>query len=155
MLKRENRPGVAAPERESGIKTNLNIHSISASNYSLSGLEMQALKSGVVWELLGTGKEQARTGAELCKMLGVNDVRLISREVELERHAGFPILASTDPNTPGYFRPETISELEAYLDSFDRRLKNMMTTRDRLQETWAKLTNQEIIPEWGQIGDDW
>ena len=84
----------------------------------------------MLFELLGTGKANARTGKELAKLYHCN-IRNITEQVERERRAGKPICASTGDN-PGYYLAETAEELESYCKVLDRRSKELQKTRRHL-----------------------
>ena len=53
----------------------------------------------MIFEMLDTGEQNARTAKELARIIGT-DRRSISLLVESERRAGKPICASCDSKTP-------------------------------------------------------
>lgn len=67
----------------------------------------------MIFELLDTGEQNARTARELAKVLHT-DRRSISILVEQERRAGKPICATCDSKAPGYYIPATREEMERY-----------------------------------------
>lgn len=153
MFEEKSRPGAGTPERAvENLKESIGQHTFNF-NYIRESGENQVSKFGRVWDLLGAGKENAQTGANLRDALGVDDIRVVSKAVEAERHAGFPIIATTDPTNPGYFRPGDLDEFDSYLRSFDSRLRHMKETRDRLQETRDDLAGQEVIAGWNRFGE--
>lgn len=91
------------------------------------------------------GQEYAIPGRELVQLLGLDDVREISKLVELERHSGIPICASTDPKCPGYYLAADAVEFESYIRSLDRRIKNISVTRNSCQDALCKLSGQLTI----------
>lgn len=97
-----------------------------------------------VSDYLGTGKDQAKTGKELCKLFGVS-IRDLTQEIERERKNGVPICASTD-GAPGYYLAADRAEMTAYTSSLYRRASNIFGTRRACLKTLEKL------PERG--GDD-
>lgn len=99
----------------------------------------------MIHEVLMFGEENAIPGKTLVEMRGLKDVRDLTRIVEQERRAGHPICATTDYKNPGYFLAETPEDLEKYIDSLDRRLKNIRLTREACQETLLRMSGQEQI----------
>lgn len=90
----------------------------------------------MVYELLGTGAENARTAKELCCQLGIDtkDWRKISKAVERERREGKPICASSDSKYPGYYKPADREELTRYIDRLHKRAGEIYKTRRALQK---------------------
>lgn len=84
----------------------------------------------MIHELLAFGRENARTGRELAGVFGC-DSRQISRVIERERRAGFPICAATGEN-PGYYLAATPEELETYCNKLERRAAEVTKTRQAL-----------------------
>ena len=73
----------------------------------------------MISEILGTGRENATTGAALAAFYGIS-IREVTKEIENERLAGVPICATM--GTPaGYFLPATIEDLRVYCKSLERR----------------------------------
>lgn len=98
-----------------------------------------------VFPLLGHGKENAVPGHELAALLGLSDLRELTRIVERERAAGIPICATCDSQQPGYYLACEPSELAAYIKSLDRRLYNVRKTRDRLADALERITGQTAL----------
>ena len=98
-----------------------------------------------VFPLLGHGKENAVPGHELAALLGLGDLRELTRIVERERAAGIPVCATCDSQQPGYYLACEPSELAAYIKSLDRRLYNVRRTRDRLADTLEEMTGQRRL----------
>lgn len=96
-----------------------------------------------VSDLLLEGKDNATKGAELVKAMELSDLRDLTQLIERERKDGFPICASTDMNSPGYYLAGNPEELEAYINSLDRRIRNMTVTRIHCESTLLKMTGQE------------
>lgn len=84
----------------------------------------------MIRELLGTGKENARTGRQLADLLGC-DIRAISAQVERERREGAPICAATGEN-PGYYLAADADELAAYCNRLKGRAIEVFKTRQAL-----------------------
>lgn len=98
-----------------------------------------------VFPLLGYGKQNAVPGHKLAGMLGLDDLRELTRLVERERASGVPICATCDSQQPGYYLAMEPSELAAYIKSLDRRLHNTRRTRERLADTLAGMTGQRRL----------
>lgn len=96
-----------------------------------------------VSKLLMTGKANAITGGKLVEILELKDIRELTQLIERERRAGLPICASTDQTWPGYYLAADTAELEAYINSLNRRLHNVGQTRQHLESTLLRMTGQE------------
>lgn len=88
----------------------------------------------MVYELLSTGAENARTAKELCCQLGIDekDWRTVSKAVERERREGKPICASSSSDYPGYYKPANREELTRYIDRLYKRAGEIFKTRRAL-----------------------
>lgn len=84
----------------------------------------------MIAELLGVGKENARTGKELAAVLGC-DIRDVTAAIERERREGQPICAATGDN-PGYFIAADAEELKEYCDNIHHRAAELYKTRRAL-----------------------
>lgn len=82
----------------------------------------------MIHEYLAEGADNARTGKELCRALGLN-ARDLTAAIERERRAGKPICASTDPKNPGYFLAANQQEMQAYCNSLLHRAGEIHATR--------------------------
>lgn len=85
----------------------------------------------MITDYLFTGRENARTGKELAKILNCS-TRDISEGVERERRQGQPICASCDPEQPGYYLAASADDLEQYCRSLHRRAGEIHKTRRAL-----------------------
>ena len=92
----------------------------------------------MIYELLSTGRENARTARDLAKLTGL-DRRGVSHLVERERRAGKPICATCDGNTPGYFIPADRDEMQEYCDSLRHREREIAKTRKACAATLDSL----------------
>jgi uncharacterized membrane protein len=99
-----------------------------------------------VIDCVGVGRAQATTAERLAEMCGLT-AREVSRQVERARKDGIPVCASTVAGALGYYLAGSADELARYLESLDRRLKSMRTTRQRLQSTLDRMEGQEAL--WG------
>ena len=96
----------------------------------------------MIAEYLYTGRENARTGRELAKLLHCN-IRDITAGIERERRQGQPIIASYDPEQPGYYLAETAEELQRYCNVLEHRAGEMQATSSILLLTAQELPTQE------------
>lgn len=102
----------------------------------------------MVHELLGTGAETAITGKDLAVILGLKDTRELTRHIERERKDGFPICASTNSDTPGYYLAESPAEFERYIHFLNRRLKHVRATMESCQDTLLRMAGQTTAEGW-------
>ena len=99
-------------------------------------------QAGFLSTILPHGKSNAIPGRELVKLLELKDLRELTQMVERERAEGAPICASTGSLAPGYYLADDPAELEQYIHSLDRRLRNMGQTRKHLGTTLDGLTGR-------------
>lgn len=92
----------------------------------------------MIFELLSTGRENARTARDLAQITGT-DRRSISLLVERERRAGKPICATCDGNTPGYYIAANQVEMAAYCESLRHREQEIAKTRKACAATINSL----------------
>lgn len=84
-----------------------------------------------ICDFLSEGRENALSAKELSQILHVQK-RTISRAIERARRSGVPILASVDRFEPGYYLPESESEIQEYLKMLRHRLREIHTTESAL-----------------------
>jgi len=87
-----------------------------------------------VSDVLSSGHD-AITGSELIKLLGLERLRDLTMLIERERRQGSAICASVSTQRPGYYLADSPDELEAYIQSLNRRIKNIEITRLHLRQT--------------------
>ncbi len=133
--KRKTRPDVAASRQAAGAGF--------AANNSRTQYTPQLLHRQGVSALLHHGEANAVPARDLVALLGVKDTREVSKLVERERRAGAPICAAVSGEDRGYYLASTTAELERYLRSLDRRLKNIRLTREAVQATLDRISGQE------------
>ena len=92
----------------------------------------------MIYEMLSTGRENARTARELAQMTGT-DRRAVSLIVERERRAGRPICATCDGTTPGYYIAADRGEMQEYCDSLRHREREIAKTRKACAATMDSL----------------
>ena len=81
----------------------------------------------VIHEVLAEGAENARTAGELQNLLGLTK-RQLTKAVEAERRAGWPICANTTEHR-GYYLAESREEMEAYCKRLKHRQREIGKTR--------------------------
>lgn len=96
----------------------------------------------MITDYLSKGKENAVTAKQLAAMLQC-DVREISAEIERERRRGKPIIASCDPEQPGYYLAESAEELEQYCGRLHHRAGEIHKTRRALLKTAKDLQTEQ------------
>lgn len=98
----------------------------------------------MIYELLATGKQNARTARELAEQLKC-DIRNITDQIEKERREGRPICAATGEK-PGYYIATDAKELEQYCDILKGRGIEIFKTRQALVMTLRDIsaTQQEV-----------
>lgn len=82
-----------------------------------------------IFNLIGTGEQNAIHQKELVKLTGLS-VREITISIEYLRRSGRVILSSCN----GYYRPETIAEVDAYINRERSRAKNILETLRTAEE---------------------
>lgn len=91
----------------------------------------------MICEILAEGAENAKTGKEICDLLGIT-MRDLTIAVNKERAAGAPICASTS-NKPGYFLAANQYEMMAFCRSLEHRAGEIHKTRKACIKTIRKL----------------
>lgn len=118
----------------------------SCDDFNAVGGNSQQQSPGLVSSVLLKGEAKAIPGKDLVKILGLKDLRELTRLVERERQAGVPICASVSGER-GYYLAGDTAELERYIKSLDRRLKNVRGTREAVQDAYIRMTDQMEIEE--------
>ena len=90
-----------------------------------------------IYDLLHEGAENPTTARDLAALLGVKS-RDVTRAIEKERAAGYPICASTGIN-PGYYIPTDRETMEAYCLRLWQRERNIARTRRACVESARHL----------------
>lgn len=85
----------------------------------------------MIYELLSTGAEHARTGKELAAACSCS-IRDITIAIEKERRQGKPICATTQGPNPGYYLAATAEDLRLYCEAIKRRAIELFKTRQAL-----------------------
>lgn len=104
----------------------------------------------MVSDLLGYGKANARTAAELSQITGLPH-REVVRQIERARRRGEPICASGDSTCRGYYKAATPAELACYTRALNRRLHTIREGLDALINTLEQWSGQ--ISMGGGEGD--
>lgn len=92
----------------------------------------------MIFEILTTGAETAKTGKDICRLLNIT-ARDLTAAIERERRAGKPICASTGSN-PGYFLAANQREMQHYCNSLMHRAGEIHKTRN------ACIKSMEDLP---------
>ena len=92
----------------------------------------------MVFEILETGRKNAKTGAELCERLQITK-RELGRAIETERRAGRPICSTSDSTKPGYFIAENRDEMRLFCNSLMKRAGEIQKTRRACADTIERL----------------
>ena len=141
ITKEKARPTAATVEQAAG--TGL-ATKFPCGNFSTGGPPCQ---TGLVSRNLHRGRANAIPGHQLVEQLGLAGGRVLTQAIERERRAGIPICAACG-ETPGYYLAESPDELEAYLHSLDRRLRNFGMTRKHLSDVHDRWTGQGQMEGW-------
>ncbi|MBQ0037294.1 MAG: hypothetical protein KBS74_01330 [Clostridiales bacterium] len=88
------------------------------------------------------GAANAIPGRELVKLLGLHNLRELTKEISRARRAGAPICASCSGER-GYYLADDPAELEHYARSLDRRLAEVRATRAAVGDTLRRMNGQE------------
>ena len=91
----------------------------------------------MIFEILKEGADNARTGKEICRLLGITE-RELTAAITRERRAGMPICASTGAN-PGYYLAANQEEMQRYCTSLLHRAREIHKTRKACIDTIDKL----------------
>lgn len=94
----------------------------------------------MVYEFLNKGAENAKSGDAICAALNLQK-RQLTQIIERERRAGFPICATSDSKTPGYYIPEDRETMQAYCGRLLHRMREIAKTRE------ACLQSAEALPK--------
>lgn len=132
--KEDARPAVGAAERAKESKIDG-----SDSNFHFNANEKSAQPLS---RLLPLGKENAIPGRDLVKILGLKDLRTLSKIVEHERRTGMPICASVTGER-GYYLARDAEELSEYIKSLSRRVLSTRKTLVYLEDTLDFMMGQE------------
>ena len=96
-------------------------------------------EQGVVAPVLKYGRENAMTGDEIRRLLGISDIRTVTKYIEMDRRRGIPICAAqTYP--AGYFLPATVKEAEQYRDMLERRADSINYILDEVN-AWISMND--------------
>ena len=138
---RKTRSSAATPERAEETAATTNDQKFSQSHDTT---ERDPRPGGTLFKILPSGKENAVPGWKLVEILGLKDLRDLTQLVERERRDGSPICASTGAEK-GYYLADGPEELEDYLQSLNRRVKNINRTVVHLEDTLSNMTGQQRI----------
>ena len=91
-----------------------------------------------VCDYLLTGAEHALDAKTLAAAMEI-DRRTVTQRIEHERRAGAPICAAVTGRNRGYFLPASPAELEQYVSSLNRRVKEVSLTLNACTKTLKKM----------------
>lgn len=91
-----------------------------------------------VCDFLLTGAENALDSRTLAAMMEI-DRRSVTQRIERERRRGMPICAAVTGRNRGYFLPASPAELEQYVSSLNRRVKEVSLTLNACTKTLKKM----------------
>lgn len=95
----------------------------------------------MIYELLGTGKENAKTTEELMKVCGFKHKRDLMYQIARERESGC-LICSVTSGSGGFYIPDSIEELREFVCSMESRGKSIFrvlkTARAKLKEAEKK-----------------
>lgn len=99
-------------------------------------------------EVLPVGRENALTARELAELVGLPSIRKVSKAIEQLRREGVPVCASCNPAKPGYFVADGPAELNLYIKSLRRRIREVSATAGCLSDALSEMIGQEKIVGW-------
>ena len=92
----------------------------------------------MIAELLLTGKANARTGSDLCKLARLS-LRELTSVIMEERRQGAPICATSDNSHPGYYLAEDQQEMASFCEGLKQRAEEIFRTREACLKTLDSL----------------
>lgn len=100
----------------------------------------------MIAEYLERGAENAKSGRELCNILGISP-RELSKAVEVERRQGQPICASSNGERPGYYLAANKQEMHIYCRSLWHRAGEIHKTRRACLQAMEQLPGELLNEE--------
>lgn len=100
----------------------------------------------MIYEMLQTGQSNAQSATNLARVLGVHK-RDVSRMVERERRAGYPICATSNGRDPGYFLPVDREDMRHYINRLRHREAEIAETRAACEKTLKQPWPPQLEPE--------
>lgn len=94
----------------------------------------------MIIEILREGERNAMPARDICAILNITS-RDLSKQIERERRAGYPICASTG-KTPGYYRAENKQEMQSYCGRLYHRAGEIFKTRRACLQTIDTLPGE-------------
>ena len=96
----------------------------------------------MIAEVLGIGREKAKTAKDLSSCLGMK-VRDVNKAVQVERRAGKPICATNSYPLCGYYLAANRGEMERFCAGLFRRAKEIFKTRAACLKTLEELPGDD------------
>lgn len=103
----------------------------------------------LVEALLPIGSKDPITAHEIAEILGLSDIRCITKGIYDLRREGIPVCASTNPGRPGYYTAEDPDELERYIRSLRHRRVAIQEIEDSMLYALNRMTGQVSLWEEG------
>lgn len=101
-----------------------------------------------LYELLPHGAANAIKGRTLVALLGLHDLRELTREIHRARRAGVQICTNCSGEC-GCYLAGTPAELEQYARLLDRWLAQVCATRDSVHDMIQRMNGQAEVEGWG------
>ena len=92
----------------------------------------------MIADILGRGKEAAKTSRDICSLLGI-ELRVLTNAIMNERRKGAPICSITSGETRGYFLAANKGEMLHLCGSLHRRAREIDETREACMRTLDDL----------------
>lgn len=132
MNKNEKTRPVAATTKRAEETAAFGGAAISYSNFTTQKRARQ------VSDYLLNGAENALDARTLAALMKI-DRRTVTQRIERERRSGMPICAAVTGRNRGYFLPASPAELEQYVSSLNRRVKEVSLTLNACTKTLKKM----------------
>ena len=78
-------------------------------------------------ELLLEGEQNATSGQDLCRLLRINP-RALTKQINAERRAGYPICATCNGKNPGYYLADNQETMRDYCGRLRHRINEISET---------------------------
>ena len=96
----------------------------------------------MVYELLGTGEENALSPGYLRNILHFSSVRALQKQIEIERAQGLVILSSTQ-SPGGYYRPKSAVEVRKFMKTLHNRGVKTLAALKGARKLLAQMEGME------------
>ena len=93
------------------------------------------------FQLIPVGYENRVSTEQLVIIAGFKSPRLLQKHIELLRNSG-AVIASTCRDGGGYYRPQTVPELQSYVNTCESRAKNTLRSLKSARKMLRELEPQ-------------